>query len=238
VSDQQNELAELARQGQARLQAAKQGQDGAAQQAGDRNLRTAIGAVRGAPMRRLVLILMIVTIVGTIVGGAIAGSRASGPFAMLKIMPIGMTGFFAALGLLFLYLFMPPLASPAGVEAERAWAASLPFAFDWYFELLASPPSGITRVRVEITWASRGVDAQTLQGVIALFDTDSRVVEARNERAEITTGTISGSTGIRVNRVYVYRNHRLGTAMHRFVDVVLLPLHRNAPIARVKLSRA
>jgi hypothetical protein len=92
-------------------------------------------------------------------------------------------------------------------------------------------------VRVEVWWTGQPVDAQTLQGLIALFDTKSTVVEARADHAIFLTGPISGSTGIRVNRSPVYRNHRLGTEMHRLVDLVLLPLHRNAPFTRVKLSR-
>ena len=225
-----NELARLAQQGQARLHAANRGQDSGAQSAADRNLRTALGAVRGAPIRRLVLVLLVLCM-PVAVGGLIA------TFANIDFMPIGMGGIFSAAGLLSAYLLLPPMASRAGVEAERAWVASLPFALDWYFELLASDPQYETRVSVDVWWTTGGVDRATLQGVIALFDTESRVVEVHGGHASFTTGPISGMTGIRVNRVSVLRNHRLGTTVHRLVDEVLMPIHRNAPITRVKLSR-
>jgi len=206
--------------------------------AAPRERTAAIGPVRGAPMRRAVLVLLVLCVVALIAGGILASQVVHDSFGMMRLMPIAMTGFFAVLGLFFLYLFMPPLASRAGVEAERAWVASLPFALDWYFELLSLDPSPSCRVRLEIAWTTHGVDAHTLQGIIALFDTGSSVIEARPDHAELTTGPISGMTGIRINRASVYRNHRLGTAVHRLVDVVLLPLHRNAPVTRVKLSRA
>ncbi len=63
------------------------------------------------------------------------------------------------------------------------------------------------------------------------------MTEAQGGHAAFNTGSISGFTGIRVNRSRVYRNHRLRKAVHRLVEVVLLPIHRNAPLASVKLSR-
>lgn len=196
-------------------------------------MRTAIGGLRGAPMKRAILVLLVLSVVASIVGAVIVVDA----FGMFSVMPVAMPGLFVSMGLLFLYLFLPPLASRAAVEAERAWVASLPFALDGYFELIASKPRGVSAVRVDLWWTNQGVDLPTLQGIIALFDTQSSINQAHDAHASFTTGPISGSTGIRINRAYVYRNHRLGTAVHRLVEVVLMPIHRNAPLARVKLLR-
>jgi hypothetical protein len=232
-----NELARLAQQGQARLQADQQGQSSSANAAADLNMRTAIGPVRGAPVRRAVLVLFVLSLVALIAGGVIAGLLTDNVFEMMRLMPVGMTGLFASVGLLVLYLFLPPTASRAGVEAERAWVASLPFPLEHYFDVIAAEPSGECQLRVELWWTTQGVDPRTLQGIIALFDTQSSVIDAHGTHASFMTGPISGSTGIRINRSYVHRNHRLGKAVHRLVDVVLMPIHRNAPLACVRLSR-
>lgn len=233
-----DELARLAQQGQARLQAAHRSQDRGAQEAADRNLRTAIGPVRGAPMKRAFLVLLVLSVLGAIAGVLVIILVAGGGgVAALNYMPIAFVGISMSFVLLFLYLFSPPMASRAGVEAERAWAASLPFALEHYFDVIAAEPDSEVRLRVELWWTAQGVDAGTLQGIIALMDTQSGVLEARGAYAAFATGPISGSTGIRINRANVYRNHRLGTAVHRLVDVVLMPIHQSRPLARVRLSR-
>jgi hypothetical protein len=130
------------------------------------------------------------------------------------------------------------VASDAAVEAERAWVAALPFRFDQYFDVLGAKPEAECRLHLELWWAGQGVDGHTLQGIVALFDTQSVVVQPQGGHAAFKTGPISGMTGIRINRHNVYRNHRLGKALHRLVEVVLLPLHRGAPLAHVTLSRS
>lgn len=220
------------------MQAAQQGQHASATEAAERNLRTALGPVRGAPVRRALLAALTVCLVTIAVGVAIAVTSGAREVFGVAIPIFANVSAFACFGFFAAYMFVPPMASRASVEAERAWAASLPFPMDWYFELLASEPRAVSAIRVELWWAGQGVDPHTLQGLIALFDTGARVERSDGAYAAIATGPISGMTGIRVNRSNVYRNHRLGTAVHRLVDVVLLPLHRNAPLARVKLSRA
>jgi hypothetical protein len=237
VGGSSNELARLAEQGQARLQAEHRGQDVRAQAAADRNMRVAIGPVRGAPVKRAVLVLLVLSVVGLIAGVAITHVVIHDVFRRLALLPYGMAGLFASGGLLFLYLYLPPTASRAAVQAERVWVASLPFALERYFDVIAADPSSECRMQVELWWTTPGVDPRILQGIIALFDTESSVTESGGAHASFTTGSISGSTGIRVNGAHIYRNHRLGKAFHRLVDVVLLPIHRSAPLARVKLSR-
>lgn len=232
-----DELQRLAREGQARLRAAHGHDAWTANADADRNLRTALGPVRGAPLRRAVLVLFVASLVPALASLALP-SVLDDAIGLGSRIQLTITTVFAAMGLLCLYLFMPPRASRAAVERERAWVASLPFTFDWYFELLASHPQAMSRLRVELWWSAEGVDLATLEGVVALFGTDARVSEIQGGYAAIVTGPISGRTGIRVNRSFVHRNHRLGMAVHRLVDRVLLPIHRSAPLARVKLSRA
>ena len=238
-----NELARLAQEGQARLQADHRGQDLIAQAAADRNVREAIGPVRGAPMRRAVLVLLVVSVVALVAGTIVLNVVVDDVFKRMSFIPVAVVGLLASGGLLFLYLFMAPAASRAGIEAERAWAASLPFALERYFDVIAAKPEAECRLGVELWWTGQGVDARTLEGVVALFGTQTTVMsaprmEAQGAHASFTTGPISGSTGIRINRVYVHRNHHLGEAVHRLVEVVLMPLHRNGALARVRLSRA
>ena len=232
------ELARLAQQGQMRMRAAHQGEDAVAIAAADTNLRTAIGPVRGAPVKRAMLVLSVSCVLALIAAAAFVTFVDDSMFGIFQLVPFLVPGIMASVGFFLLYVFLPPMASRASVEAERAWAASLPFALDWYFELLSSRPSSEHRVVVDLWWNAQAVDAPTLQGIIALFHPESVVREAKDGHASFTTGPISGSTGIRIDRRSVYRNHRLGKEIHRLVDVVLMPIHRNAPLVRVRLSLA
>ena len=46
------------------------------------------------------MILLVIAVVGLVTGGVIASQVITDPFGMMSLMPIGMVGFFAALGLL------------------------------------------------------------------------------------------------------------------------------------------
>ncbi|MGZ3421437.1 MAG: hypothetical protein ACXWUG_15975 [Polyangiales bacterium] len=196
-------------------------------------MRVAIGGVRGAPVTRALLVLLVLSTMGSVAAIVMISVGED-----ISMMPLVFGSLIATTAFLCLYLLLPPMASRAGVEAERAWVASLPFVLEHYFDVIAAQPDAECRLHVQLEWSTRAVDGRTLQGVIALFDTQSSVTEAGGTRATFSTGPISGSTGIRVNRSNVYRNHRLSKAVHRLVDVVLMPIHRDAPLARVKLSRS
>lgn len=196
-------------------------------------MRVAIGGVRGAPMTRAFLVLLVLSTLGSVASivAIVVGEDIS-------LMPLVFGSLVTAAVFLSLYLVVAPTASRAAVAAERAWVASLPFPFEHYFDVIAAPPDAECRLLVQLEWRAQGVDARTLQGIIALMDTQSLVREVFGTRATFATGPISGGTGIRVNRSYIYRNHRLSKAVHRLVEVVLLPIHRDAPLARVTLSRS
>ena len=232
VTNPDDELARLAQQGQRRIQAAAAGQSQHVQVEGSRHLRVAVGAVRGSTVRRAFLVLAALGVLTLIAGFALV--VANGDPVFVPLLPLG---FASAMGGFMVYVFMPPVASRAAMEAERAWVAALPFAFEGYFETLSAEPSAVCKLRIELVWQTVGADPATLQGVVGLLDTDARVTQAAADVATITSGVVSGATGIRINRVPVHRNHRVATYLHRLVEVVLLPVHRNRPLARVSVSR-
>src|SRR5262249_53938612 len=152
------------------------------------------------------LVLLVPGTIALVAGWAVAtfAPRASflkhalrDPFLMTSLLPVVLPAWTV---LVCLYVFLPPTASRAAVEAERAWVASLPFTLERYFDVIGAQPEFECRLRVELSWTKQGVDARTLEGIIALFDTGSQVVEARGASATFVTGPISGRTGIRVNR--------------------------------------
>jgi hypothetical protein len=221
------ELERLAAAGQQRIVQASAAKAATASTAAERNLRVALGGHYGAPVRW--------TSYGVIAAGVVLAVGDTW-------WPAG--AFFPGLALaaagVLVRIFAEPRASRARVEAERAWSASLPFRLDGYFEALAAVPSGQCWLRVVVAWAGAGAppDASLVQGALGVVDTSARVTEAAAEGLTIETGPISGATGIRVNRVWVYRNTRVVAYVHDLVDRVLVPLHRTRAIARVALARA
>lgn len=195
----------------------------------DRNMRSAIGPVRGAPLKRAVLALVALCAVGLIAQNLLSGART--------ITFFGTTGVVLAGWLVPLYMLIPPAASRAGLEAERAWVAALPFALEGYFEVIGAAPEVRCRLRVELWWKGPGVDPDTLQGVAAQFDSQARLIEVKSGFASLTTGPISGRIIAQARRSNILRNHRFGKVVHHLVAAFLLPIHRSAPLACVKLSR-
>jgi hypothetical protein len=134
--------------------------------------------------------------------------------------------------------FIPPLASEGTVAAEHDWAMALPFQLVGYFELLSSEPRSARKLRYEITWRDGAAvpDPGLLHRIFGSVDPQARLDHADRQAAHVTSGAISGMTGITVNRVPVYRNHKLCKSVHGVVEQVLVTLHRTYPIAHVKIS--
>ena len=227
------ELTRLAMQGQQRRAEAAAGKHLQRKQAGGNHLRTAIGAYRGSTIKRLILAAMI-TGVGTGAVGAIlsAGGHADigGYFAP--------SGFILAFASFMLFVFVPPLASQSAVDAEQIWMTSLPFAMQGYFEALAGEPLPSRTIAYEIIWreGTQPPDPQLLHSVFCAIDPSARMDFADARHARVRGGAVSGMTGIRVNRVPVFRNHRLAKHIHSVVEQVLLALHRSHPIARIEMT--
>jgi hypothetical protein len=229
-----DELARLAQQGQQRIAAATEGQQIEAAEGANYHLRVAIGALRGSPLRRSFLL---VALVGILLGaaGIAAGNGALFDPVVANVAPIG---FVLGMGGFFTYLFVAPRATRSRMIAERTYVASLPFTLEGYFEVLSIAPSYSCKLTIGIEWRTSGTDASTLQGLLGLIDTGARVTSCDARAASITTGDISGSTGISVNKSPVYRNHKLAKYLDDLIDRVLMPLHRNVGLSRVRLTRS
>jgi hypothetical protein len=79
--------------------------------------------------------------------------------------------------------------------AERAWLASLPFAVERYFEVLAEEPQAIFRLEITVTLvdASRAPGLDILQGVVHVHDVDAEVALPRDGSITILSGAGSVS---------------------------------------------
>jgi hypothetical protein len=226
------ELARLAMQGQQRRAELAAGRQQERQQAGGSHLKTAIGAYRGSTLKRVLL--------AGIIAGAFLGAIGAALSALGRpeIGGFLVPGFLAAFVGFMVYVFVPPLASQSAIDAEQMWMTSLPFALHGYFEALAAEPRAFRTIAYEIVWREgiRTPDPSLLHGVFCAVDPNARLDHSDSRQARVTGGTVSGITGIRVNRVPVYRNHRLAGAVHSVVEQVLQPLHRSHPIARVEIK--
>lgn len=226
------ELARLATEGKRRRMEAASGQEIAERTAGDHHLRTAIGAYRGSTIKRVVLVVLIGGTALGALGVALTslGAHESG----VLLFP----GFAVAFICVFLAAFIPPIASRGAVAAEQDWAMALPFQLTGYFDVLSADPRPARRVVYEIVWqeGSRPPDTNLLHGIIGAVDPEARVDRVDARGATITSGAVSGATGITTNQRPVYRNHRFCKSIHGVVEQVLLPLHRTYPIAHVTLA--
>lgn len=230
---QEDELARLAQQGQSRIAAASHDRSQTARVEEGRHLRIAIGSVRGSLLRRILLVPAILGAV-SVIGVVALVIATNDPSYMTYFAP----AFVPAILFFMLYMFLAPVATLGQVAAERQWVASLPFRLEGYFETLSGEPQAFARVGVVLEYQSVGPDQQTFQGIIGNLDTEARVQQWHPERAGFQSGQISSFTGIRVNRVSVYRNHKLAKYLRRLVGEVLLPLHRSRPLSRVTIARS
>jgi hypothetical protein len=217
------ELLRLAEEGARNIQRADRGRAAEA----DRHLRVALGAHYGSLLRRLAILPLLVGIAG-IVGGS---TQMLPPEVFLPgaifFAPLGMFGFF----------FLDPKASRGRVEKERAWLTSRGFPVSGYFEALSQTPTSSARLIVQVRFTGEVPPLDLVQGVLGRIDAAGTVQPAGGGALVLRSGGISGVTGIRVNKVPVYRNHRIVPYVHRLVDEVLAPLHATYPLADVAITR-
>ncbi len=232
VPPQDPELARLAMEGQRRRMEVAAGHQIEQREAGGQHLKTAIGAYRGSTIRRISLT--------GLVGGAVLGivGVILSAVGQLEIGEFLIPGFGVSFLCIFLTAFIPPFASQGAIAAEQEWAMRLPFQMVGYFEVLAAQPRPARRVIYELTWRDGVVppDPNLLHGIFGAVDPEARLERSDARGARIIGGSVSGATGIRINRVSVYRNHKFCASIHGVVEKVLLPLHRTYPIAHVTLS--
>lgn len=223
------ELEALARAGRAAREDADDVSSRAAAIDGERHLREALASIYGAPTNLMVRLL-----------GGFALMAGLVMVMMNQSVPAPLGAATVALGILLAVAggVMSPKAPLAGVEEERKWARSHPFALEGYFEVLSAKPRASGGVRAHVTWKGEGPDVEghLLADAIAAADPGARV--ERNDAAEVVfvSGKIDGTTGSSVNRVPVVRNHRYPDHVHALVDKVLVPLSRRHPIERVRLE--
>lgn len=226
------ELARLAMQGKQRRAELAAGRRVGQQKAGVGHLRTAIGAYRGSPLKRCMLAAIALGLLSGGLGVALA------EVGNTEIGAISMPGFVIAFILFMIYVFVPPIASQGAMTAEQAWMRALPFELRGYFEALSDEPSYERSMEYEIVWQDGATTphAALVHGVFGAVDPNARLDHADARAARIIGSAVSGATGIRTNRVPVYRNHRLAAHVHDVVERALLPLHRSHPIARVSIK--
>ena len=226
------ELARLAMEGQRRRMEMAAGRQIERQQSGGQHLRTAIGAYRGSTIKRVVLFALI----GGVLCGVIGVTLAS--LGQPEIGQSMIPGFAVSFIGIFIVAFISPVASRGAVAAEQDWAMGLPFQLVGYFDVLSLQPTHSRSVIYDIVWREGTVppDPNLLHGIFGAVDPQARLDRSHGPGARVISGPISGQTGIRVNRVPVFRNHRYCAAMHGVIEQVLLTLHRTYPIAHVTVS--
>jgi hypothetical protein len=235
-----NELERLAAEGQRRhdalVRASVQGQG--VDREGAYNMAVALGGHYGTPLLRAVAIVHYVAIVALAlcIGAAVTGlieariaSSLAGPSAALSF------------ALIFVRVFTPPRATLGQCAAEEQWTLSLPFRLEGYFPALRATPKVFCTFTVAIVWAPvpgyPPPDPNTLLGVVRLSDPRADGFTLTPGGVSWRSGRVIGSTNISVNRVPVYRNHRVVPFVHELVMQTLAPIHRNCPIAAVTLTR-
>jgi hypothetical protein len=228
------ELQRLVAEGQRRIQQDQQSHAVVVREAGEDNLREALGGGYFTPLKKVGIVMA-----GVGVLLALVPSLMSGPVSMLPSI-LQIVGLFLALGsIAVLSIGGGGQASDANVAAERAWETAHPFPVDGYFDVLRGDPEPECVLVVVLEWRdpARAPSDGVLRGVLGVHDTAIRIDTNARDHARFRSGVISGDIGVRVNRVSVFKNVRIPPYVHGLVDRALAPLHRSHPIARVSLQR-
>ena len=216
------ELLRLAAEGARNIERADQRQ----LEQGEQHMRVALGAHYGSARQRGLYVPLVV-------GAGLVAAMAAG-FLSVDYLTAGMAVLLpGALGVAFL----DPVASDGRVASERAWLAARPFPVRGYFEALQQRPVAGAVLLVRLRFAGETPPLDLVQGVLGPVDADASVQPAGGRDLVMRSGLVSGVTGIRINKVPVYRNHRIVPYVHRLVDEVLAPLHATYPIDQVELTR-
>ena len=194
----------------------------------ERNLRVALGVYYGTPLRTASYSMMGGSVLVMIV--CLLGLDSSGVILFV--------GFFVVLGGFLVRLVVDPAATRTRVAAERAWAASLPFAMRGYFELLAEKPDLACQLVIELQWEpGRAPTLEIVQGVLGVWDTGANAWACEGETVGIRSGTLVCGYFPQSDIWEPRPTRRLVARVHRLVDRVLVPLHRSHAIACVSLKR-
>jgi len=199
----------------------------------DWNIGLALAAYHGTPLRKACVALMGIGLLTILCAALFGRGMVAGGVGFIVGLLAVFGGYMAA-------IFIDPTATRAQVAAERAWAASLPFAMDGYFDLLAQDPVIACRLLVELTWKPGRTPApEIVRGALGLWDAGIGV-----EPGEASTMNARSSPFMcgRYSRSYAgltppVPNRHLVGRVHGLVETVLLPLHRSCALERVSLRR-
>lgn len=202
--------------------------------AGSKHLRVAVGAYRGSPLKKVGWVALILGVVAGVTGIALANLGWTVEGEML------VPGFFVAFLSIFYLAFVPPYASRAGIAAEQTWLTTRGFQLFGYLEALSAEPEWSCRIILAIKFQdpNRRPEQGLLSNVLGGLDPGGQVASSYDGGYSFTSSSVSGATGISVNRVPVYRNHRLPAHVHKLIDGALVVVHRSFPIGSVTISRS
>jgi len=240
VSEDDAALARLAADGQHRILEASaleaDGRQDSDERKREKNVRIALGVYHGTPLRRASYALMGVGML------AIAAVGIESPdFGSAGVVASFLVGMLAATGGLLIRVWSAPAATSATLAAEKAWAESLPFAMEGYFEMLAAEPTLRCQLVLELEWAPGRVPTpEIVQGLLGTWDTGARV-QSLEKALCIRSGTFECGHVYNANNWYgsdaLRPTRHLVGKVHGLVTTVLQPLHRSHAIARVSLRR-
>lgn len=198
----------------------------------ERQLLIALGGHFGTPIKRLFRNLHFVSFAVLAAGLYLTVSK-TGPAATAEAVTTA--GFIPSFVLLFLRAFWTPKATDGQRAQEQSWYQALPFALTGYFEALRQSPLPHCRLRILLQFASqRAPTAELFAGIVLRVDPGAT---PHPPAVGWSASPISGHTGIKVNNVRIYRNHRIVKYVHDVVEQVLLPLHREYPLQSVHIQR-
>ncbi len=119
--------------------------------------------------------------------------------------------------------------------AERAWLASLAFAVDHYFAVLALAPRAIFRLTFTIHLADseRAPSLDVLRDIVHVHDVNADV----GLRDDGMIAIECDEDAVSLPGYFPYTVQNIAPYIHGLVDKVLVPLHASHPIARVAIAR-
>lgn len=199
----------------------------------NRQLRLAIGAVRGSLKRRLMLVVALVPMLSPPLLSLVVdlGPKVSGYYVM---------GVVYGLFVLLLTALMQPHASRAKVRAELERVRRLPYRLEGLFEVLESK-AGAVRFELNFDPSHRPPDGALVHAAFCAVDPAARFEKALGHSLVLWSGEIQQhdrgfASGAKHNARRQYDHRSVGLRTLSLVDRVLPPLHASFGLTRVALA--
>jgi hypothetical protein len=226
------ELQRLAEEGARKAERARRVEAQLAEYAGNVELRVALGGHYGSPRKR-VCVGMAFAGLAVLATSVMSAVDSTGPVPSFNPVLQGIGTMLTSLGIVGAAV-LQPVASKSRLRAERQWVENLPFPLQGYFEGLSETPLPSFVVLAEVSFQRAAPPADLLR---ALAGRAGATAHGTGPKVLFQSAAISGATGVRSGHRFIYRNHRMVPYVHQLVDDVLLPLHREYPLAEVRLER-